>query len=522
MIKFTEIENKKYEIFNDDIEIAELELTNPSSISNKFFLITNFVEKMSEELGSEFDDWFTDLFSELYENTCSFCKRTEDSRCIRVTQEYSSDKKKKIDLEFIKGECLIIKINEIRRKQLIMENINKIEYFVDKYIDKLNFDYSIFINENKIKKTSIVFNEKEIEKIIRLSSYLKLYSLISNSDNLKLDIRVHKEIFNKFLLNIDKTIIENIFEIIRTKTFRYKQTDHFMWEYIKMIQCKEIETYIVEIFNFLMNNIMVLCQIDKNPITFFVTVVDTAIIWILRSVYKASIIYSDEITSEEIQNIRVNNLKSYSYNDTLGRIKIAAYEWVYRKFEDLDKENCNQIISDFHNRTKLIKQESPLINFLVYPVLSDLTEIPYNYFRTFNFEQSLVLSSYLKSLLVKVFEKNHKTLFNLLDCYPDPTGHVPISTSYKVERAKEYINLFNSVNDFVSFNSSVAQIDLYSFIIGRTIRTKFRNMFTDEIIPKTNVDNLEKDIILFYTYYFANVYNESYFVQIRNNLSKLF
>ncbi len=55
---------------------------------------------------------------------------------------------------------------------------------------------------------------------------------------------------------------------------------------------------------------MVLCQLEKNPITYFVTVVDTAIIWILRSVYKASIIYSDEITSGEIQTIRVNNFKN--------------------------------------------------------------------------------------------------------------------------------------------------------------------------------------------------------------------
>lgn len=529
MIKFIQIFPKKIcKIFHNKEEIADLELSSPSSISNRFDLITNFVEDMNEKLGEEFEDWFVNFFIDMCEHTCNFCKRfNSDSRCVRASREAHEDnKKKKFDLKFIKGECSELPINEIIRNELVLKNIPNIKKYVDKYLDIMNFNYSIFVNEDKIKKTSIVFSAKEIEKIMRLSSYLKIYSIISNSENLKLDIRIHKKIFNQLLDNIDKSIIEKIFEVIRTKTFKYKQTDQFMWEYIKLIQCKEIDTYIVEIFNFLMNNIMVLCQLDKNPITYFVTVVDTAIIWILRSVYKASIIYSDEITSDEIQTVKINNLKSYSYNDTLGRVKIASYDWVYKKLEDTSKQkwgiDYNNTLTDFHNRIKTVREESPLISYLVYPLLSNLTGIPYKYFQTLNHEQSIVLSSYLKNLLSRSFGKDHQYLFRLLDCYPDPDNHVPLSTSYVIKQIGEYVNLYDTVRDYMGFETCGSQHDLYGHIIGRLIRIKFRDLFTGDVILNLNSYELERDIILFYTYYFAGVYNESFFAQIRYDLSKLF
>lgn len=528
LIKFIQLVPKKiYKIFHNGEEIADLELSSPSSISNRFDLITDFIEDMNDKLDDEFETWFVNFFTSMSERTCNFCKRFDpNSRCVMASREAQEDKKKKFDMNFIKGQCFDLSINDTTRKKLVLQNIKNIKKYVDKYLDIINFDYSIFVNEDKVKKTSILFNAKEIEKIMRLSSYLKMYSVISNSENLKLDMRVHKKVFNQLLDGIDKSIIDKIFEVIRTKTFKYKQTDQFMWEYIKLIQCKEIDTYIVEIFNFLMNNIMVLCQLDKNPITYFVTVVDTAIIWILRSVYKASIIYSDEITSDEIQTVKINNLRSYSYNDTLGRIKIASYDWVYKKLDYITKEKVgvdyNNTITDFHNRMKNVRQESPLIGSLVYPLLSNLTGVPYKFFQTLNFEQSLVLSSYLRNLLSKSFDRDHKYLFRLLDCYPDPTTHVPMSTSYVIKQIGEYVNLYNTVRDYMGFDTCGSQYDMYGHMVGRLVRIKFRDIFTDDVVMNLDSKKLEKDIILFYTYYFAGVYNESFFVKLRSDLFKLF
>jgi len=85
-----------------------------------------------------------------------------------------------------------------------------------------------------------------------------------------------------------------------------------MWQYIKNVQGKDIDSHVIDIFNFIMNHILILCEEDKNPITYFVGVIDESVKWFLRSVYKGSTIY-------DIQGINTDNLKTYSYNDTLGR-----------------------------------------------------------------------------------------------------------------------------------------------------------------------------------------------------------
>jgi len=527
LINFEEIVPKKnYKFFINDDEIVDLELATPSSISNRFDLIAGFVRDMSKTLGEEFDSWFSNFFRELYKNTCSYCRRFDDeSKCVKAieSQERKNKKLREEDVADIISVCHMLPYNEKVRAKLIYDNVEEIEKWVDKYLDILNYDFSIYVNEDKIRKTSIVFGKEEIEKIMRLSSYFKIYSIIFNSENLKLDIRIHKKIFNKFLEKIDKSIIEKIFEIIRTKTFKYKQTDNFMWEYIKMVQGKEIETYIIEIFNFLMNNILVLCRMDKNPITYFVTVVDSAIIWILRSVYKASIIYSDEISSTDIQTIKINNLSSYSYNDTLGRIKIISYDWVYKKLEEESrkkpKTNPNQLITEFHSVISRVTDESPLISSLVYPLLSKLTNIPYRYFKTLNNEQAIVLSAYVKHLLTRTFKDKFQNLFRLLECYPE--GSVPITTSFQLEYLEMYINLYNKIKEYMGFDTCTYQYDMYRYIIGRLARIKFMNIYSYERQP-VDIKSVEWDAIHYYTYYFAGFYDENQFAFMKNELTKSF
>jgi len=59
----------------------------------------------------------------------------------------------------------------------------------------------------KVKKNSILFEPVEIEKIIRLSCYLKIYSIISNNIELKLGPSLHREIYNKIPTLLEKSMI---------------------------------------------------------------------------------------------------------------------------------------------------------------------------------------------------------------------------------------------------------------------------------------------------------------------------
>lgn len=517
MIKFEQIvPKKKYFIYQDEEVITELNLITPSSISNKFELITEFIEGMITSLGTECENWFSNFMKDQFRHTCGYCLKDPDSKCNTDLLERSV-----VDLKTI---CPNLEEYEKIRTNIVLENIPTIIDYVDRYVKSLNLNLSVFINEDKIKKTSILFTEDEIYEIIKLSSYLKVYSLISNS-NLRLDMRIHKRIFNTFLQNINnsKEIINKIFEIIKIKTYRYKQTDSFMWEYIKMIQCKEVDLYIVEIFNFLMNNIMVLCQYNRNPITFFVTVVDTAIIWILRSVYKSTIVYNDE-SNIDIQTIKINNLKSYASNDTIGRIKSTSVKYVHQLLESLTTSqimNFDQKLVMFQERIGKIKQDSPLIEYLVFPILAKLTGISYTHFRSLSPETSSMLSMYIKYLLSKTFS-NFDTLFQLLECYPDPASTVPIKTSYRIkdDLVSVFVNEYNRLKNYQGFEQCYNQRCLYEQIIGRVYGTKFLNIMTSEPVYYDR-KKLEKDVIMFYTYFFAEAM-DNYFAMIQSELKKSF
>ena len=433
-----------------------------SSVTNKYYLVADYIKRLSEFHGQEFSDWLVELLE--------VCK------------------------------------DESKRSATIIDNIDKIKLYSNSYLDFLDIDYTKFVDRSKSKKNSILFLEEEIKEIIKLSCYLKLYSLISNSVDYSLGVNLHKVVYNKFAQQvIDTQVASKIFDVVKTKTFRYNLTDKFMWDYIKTIQCKDINIHIIEIFNFIMNNIIILCEEDKNPITYFVGVIDESVKWFLRSVYKGSIIYEDEISTEDIHGVHINNLRTYSFNDTLGKLKAIAFEKIY---ERLDQENVltigdtsDQYIIDFNNRLSSIEYISPLCPSLVYPILSKITNITYVHFKTISPEHSAVLSFYLNRLLTKVFKMEYQNLFYLLDFYPE--SQPSLSTTYRIKIIHDYINTQDKVKDFFGFNTKIFPYNAMCHFIGRVSRINFTNLLTGQKLSGIPLSKVESDMVQFYTNLFS-------------------
>lgn len=455
MVKFSKVSQREWVVLNDDKEEINLKLSS-STITNKFHIVTSYIENISSEIGPDFGEWFCNLLKD--------CENSDE------------------------------------RYFILVDNTEKLKSYVDLYMEKMNFDFSIFVDESKVKKNSILFTVDDIEQIIRLSGYLKLYSVISNSENLKLGQRLHKKIYNLIAKDIAKSeLIYKIFNVIKTKTFRYNITDRYMWDYIKMIQCKSIDVHVVEIFNFIMNYILVLCEENKNPITYFVSVVEESVKWFLRSVYKSSIVYDDSVSTEDIHAININNLKTYSYNDTLGRLKGIALKQIH---DELESENIksDSNITEFQNRLSMVEYISPLSECLVFPILSELTKIPYNHFKTLTPDHSAVLAVYTKKLLERTFS-DYTNLFSMLDYYPvDPTA---MATTYKIKIANEHINLMNEVNNFYGFKTKILPHKILCYFVGRISRIKFKHTVTGKDLVGIPLSKIESDIVTFYTYYFA-------------------
>jgi hypothetical protein len=461
LVKFEQQGPKEWKILYNEHKPIPLRLS-PSSVTNKFHIVTDFIERVADFHGEAFGDWFVTLLDD--------CQISE------------------------------------KRTEAIFNAVEPIKQFSNLFLDSLGIDYSQFVDESKVKKNSILFSAEEIKDIIKLSCYLKIYSIISNNEELKLGKKLHKEIYNKFTDHVVETeIASKIFDVVKTKTFRYNLTDKFMWDYIKTIQCKDIGIHIIEIFNFIMNNIIILCEEDKNPITYFVGVIDESVKWFLRSVYKGTIVYDDEIATEDIHGTHINNLRTYSFNDTLGRLKGIAFDKIY---ERLDQENIltlndqtDQYIIDFNNRLSSINYISPLCSCLVFPLLSKITKISYVHFKTISPEHSAVLSYYLNRLLEKSFKVEYKNLFSLLDYYPETQPS--LNTTYKIKSIHDFINSQNETQNFYGFNVKLFPHKILCHFVGRVSRINFNHLLTGKKLSGIPLSKVETDMINFYTMFFA-------------------
>ena len=460
MLKFEQKGPKEWSIVSQQSEPINIRL-KPSSVTNKFHIVAGYIERVAEYHGEAFSEWFTNLLQD--------CE------------------------------------DETKKAEVVMNNLENIQTFSDTFLDSLEIDYSQFVDITKAKKNSILFLADEIREIIKLSCYLKLYSTISNNEKLTLGKSLHKQVYNKLATNIIETeIVSKIFDVIKTKTFRYNLTDRFMWDYIKTIQCKDIGIHIIEIFNFIMNNIIILCEEDKNPITYFVGVIDESVKWFLRSVYKGTIVYDDSISTEDIHGIHVNNLITYSFNDTLGKLKAIAIEAIYEKLEQdsvMAVDSSDQALVDFENRIKTIKHISPLCQSLIFPILSKMTKISYVHFKTISAEHSAVLSFYTNRLFQKVFKGDFKNLFSLLDYYPMTAPS--INTTYKIKSIHDYIKTSNNIKNFYGFNTKKFPHKALCHFVGRVSRINFCHLITGHKLSGIPLSKVESDMINFYTHFFA-------------------
>jgi hypothetical protein len=463
MIKFESISSKQFSVSKDGNVFLNLNI-NPSTISNKFHIISNYIEGISKQF-EDFDEWF-----------CTFIN------------DYSSS---------------------TERYSVLERNLQALKDYSDNYLNFLGIDFSSYVDVSKAKKGTILFSAIEIEKILRASSYLKMYSIISCNDSFKLDQRLHRMIYNELVSGIDEELLFKIFSVIKTKTFKYNLSDRYMWDYIKMIQCKTIDIHVVEIFNFIMNNILILCEPDKNPITYFVTVVDESVKWFLRSVYKASVVYDDSISTEDIQSTSFDNLKTYAYNDTLGRLKGIAYKQMHENFEkpslmtfDFKKEEeFDNFILSLQRRIEGVSYVSPFCEFLLYPILAKLTDIPYRHFKTLSAEHSIVLAVYVQNLLKKVFDSDYKTLFSMLSFYPKTQPS--LLTTYKLKNVQYFIRTAHKVNNFLGFKAIVLLNDMLGNFVGKISRVDFVNIFDGRDLSGIPVSKIETEMIDFFTSFFS-------------------
>jgi len=452
MIKFEETEKRQYNIIRiegEDRKIIVHLILSFSPITNKFFRLTEFIEDCSVKIGLEFDDWF-----------CKFLTDYKDSN-----YNYS----------------------------IVKNNLNSLIMYCDKYLELENINFAGYINKSKKSKNSIFFDDTDIKKIIQVSNYLKLYFIISQDSNMKLNSKFHKEVYNQLTKKMtSENIIYKLFKIVSSKTYEYNHTDRYMWEYIKTIYCKTTDMHIFSIFNFLMNNILVTCSTKSNPIPYLISVIDESIKWILKNIYKEAIIYSDSISTQDTYTVQgKDNLESYAFNDTIGKLLITSYNIIEEvAIDDIEK---------FKNTLNGLKEISLFANYITYPILSKVLDIPYRHFLTISVSNSYLLNILLFYYLPQEFKDKYSMIAKMLLYY---NKEKPIiKTTYKIKNIQIFTK---TLGTFLSFKNNMAAYDFYSNVIGKLSRNTYSNFLNNQEIINFPLAKLETNIIEFYNEYFNN------------------
>jgi hypothetical protein len=419
-----------------------------SPVTNKFNKLSDFIEDCSKKLGDEFDNWYIGLIRDY----------------IKSNREYS----------------------------IIKNNIDKLMELTDKYLEICNINFSDYINRSKISKNSIFFDDVEIKKIVQVSNYLKLYCIFSQDTFLQLPSKFHKEIYNKLVSKIaNNDIIYKLFKIVSSKTYEYNHTDKYMWDYIKSVYCKTTDMHIMTIFNFIMNNILVTCETTLNPIPYLISVIDESIKWILKNIYKDTIIYSETINTQDVYSVQgKDNLSSYAHNDTISKLLLSAYN----RLEDLDID-----IDKFKNTVSGLKEMSLFANYITYPILSKVLDIPYRHFLTIPVSNSYLLNILLYSILPESFKDRFPIIKKMLLYY---NIEKPIlKTTYKIKNLTEFLDTFET---FLGFKNKILAYDRYSSIIGKLSRNTYVSFSNEKKVTNFPLAKLESDMIIFYNELFSN------------------
>lgn len=456
-------ENKKSWIisYNDET----LKFTNANiTVNNKFEIIADYIHSFIEKYGDEFASWYFNLInSVLNANT-----------------------------EYLKHDILA-------------ENIDQLKTFVKNDIASKNIDFESFLNKKKIKDNSIVFQPEEVMSILTVSNYLKLFSPFYCFSEFHINRNTKKKFYNILIEDIPEETLQKLFNVIKSKTYRYNLTDKYMWEYIKNLLCKDINDHIMEIFNFIMNNILVLCEDDKNPITYFVSVINETIRWFLRSVYKDSIIYKDSVSMEDLHSTSSDNLIVYAYNDTIGIIKSIAFERIYSEIEDHYSSffvNQDPIV-EFQRNIENIKYISPIAEHIIFLLLSKITKIPLYHFQVISAKHAAIICGYFYYLLKNSeFFNEFPNLIKTMIYYP--TVEPVVSTTYSIKNVEYYLETQKEMKNFLTWNNKVLPYDFVSFFVGRMVRLNMKHLITNKSMVGIPLNKLELDMISFFTSYFSD------------------
>lgn len=419
MLSIKPLEGKrKYKVVdlsnNEESILAELDLIN-HSITNKFQIVIDLVDEMCAEIEG-FEGWF---------------------------------------------KILLMNYISSKNSELVYESVDKYLEFSEKYVDSKNIDFNNFVNLSKVSPTSIVFYPEDIRALAISSTALKLYSILFCDIELRLPDNMHKKVYDGLIQPcVEREVTVKIFQLIRSRTYRSSITDRYIWGFIKTVLFEDPDSYVMTIFNFLLEKILALINIEQNPIPFIIGTADDSIKWLTRSLFKDRTIYGEIFGgTEDLYGSSLSKESFYIFccNDTIAKAAKCGMDLLESEYNLDDNE-----FSDVQGRIEKVNHLCPAVLYVTFPIASRVLEVPYKFLLTIPPKHSVLIGLFLYVIAEEILSSRFPALSEfLISCPKD--NLIYTKSQYKM---RHVILVINDPNPIFGFSSPYFKYKLLSAIIG--------------------------------------------------------
>lgn len=381
---------------------------------------------------------------------------------------------------------LVKYMDEDLNAQIIIDEIPNFIEIANRYYVLKNIPVDTFVDMKKVSKTSIVFDPTDLKNLILSSICLKLYAPIFCDTELNLPENNHREVYSAFLGVAGHTVIDKIYQTIRSRVFRRSITDRYMWDLVKIFMIETPESYTLNMFNFMMTSLLAILEIESNPIPFLVRTVDDSIRWMIMSMYKNQVAYGDNsagISADLYKSSKHSDILTvYCCNDTIGKIASSALDILESEYNVTD-DAALEVRSKLDN----LKVVTPAMKCLTMPIISKVLDIPYSYLQAASPAHIVLLGVAMKYALETVAEGQYPAISSYLGSIPAADSVIK-STSYKY---RNIVDLVNSKDDRIfGISSQNLRFHVMSNICGILIASKksSTDLVTGEKISISSTD----------------------------------
>ena len=457
-------DKRKYKIVdvtnNVETLIVELDLIN-HAITNKFQIVIDLVDKMCKEIEG-FESWFKTLL-----------------------------------LNYISS----------KNSEFVYESCNDFLKFSEIYVDKQEINFDKFVNLSKVSTTSIVFYPEDIRALAISSTALKLYSIFFCDNELKLPDNMHKKVYDVLIKPcVEKKVTVKIFQLVRSRTYRSSITDRYIWGFIKSVLFEDPDSYVMTIFNFLLEKILALIDITQNPIPFIIGTSDDSIKWLTRSLFKDRTIYGEIFGgSEDLYGSSLSKESFYIFccNDTIAKVAKAGMELLEGEY-NMESDSFTNV----QERIEKVNHLCPAVLYITFPIACRVLEVPYKFLLTIPPKHSVLVGLFLHSISEEILSSRFPALSEFLISCPKE-NLIYTKSQYKMRHPGLVIN---DDSPIFGFSSPYFKYKLLSAIIGilNASKKNLVDTITGDRLKRVRNFCLEDEVTRFYNELYSGQLDETF------------